>query len=143
MKASPEMTGTQTDMMGRDGQGRHLMKFRITMGGGLVPHIMALRGECINQALVVRVGASKEPNEDPDVVELARKGLTHAVIVWELLPEHADALVVSGMLMHGTGHFSEAVSFFEKAVYLDPGSERNVQLLLRARKSALEAGAGE
>ena len=137
-------TGLEHKTMGKDAQGNTMVKMRVTLGGGMVPSIMAFRAQCLMNAIVKQAqseGAGKEGifRGSGDAMKvLQRKAQHHTIIVGDVLDRDVDNLVSSGALAYTMANMKLAEYFLAKAVAQDPKHETASRMLQMARQRIAE-----
>jgi hypothetical protein len=138
-------TGLEHKNMGKDADGNHMLKLRVTLGGGMVPTMMAFRAQCLMSALVQMAqrdgdGAVDGPirGSGAAMKALQQKARHHTVIVAEVLEGDVDNLVSSGALAYTMANMKLAEYFLAKAVAKDPKHETAPRMLQMAKQRIAE-----
>lgn len=136
-------TGVEHQTMGKDAQGNTMVKMRVTLGGGMVPSIMAFRAQCLMNAIVKKAQADGAGDGLIRSTASAMKGLQqkaqhHTIVVGEVLDGDVDNLVSSGALAYTMANMKLAEYFLTKAVTIDPKHEMAPRMLQMAKQRIAE-----
>lgn len=132
-------SGMDYKIAGTDASGKTKVKVKLTLRGGMIPELMAFRGECLFKLIEGRVrsligsnpssGMKVDIGSDAVLRQLKQEAIQYVVVSTSVFWNHPDNLATAAILCNGLGNFDGAEKLWSRALQLDPRH----QLAINAR----------
>jgi len=135
---------TDVSFDGKTESGEQLGSVKIRLSGGVLPDLMAMRGQCIWQSIITVMKCHNDDFRavlaDTEFEHLYALGTMHSYLVSILLTEHTEAMYYAGMVCLCCQQPAPAARIFQHVLQLNPQHEQATEALPIAMNAAQAMG---